>query len=564
MPRQPMRRALVLLPLITACGGDSPDPGTTDASGGRSGVLISVDTTSADALSVYGADAAITPNLSALANTGVTFERARTVTPITLPAHASMLTGLYPIRHTVRDNGYLPLPGSALTLAEVAQAAGHDTAAFIAAGVLTAPFGLVQGFEVYDEPEAGARAAGAIADRRGREVTQAAIAWLDGRSGDGPFFLWAHYFDPHAPYAPGPRFLQQAGGDKYLGEVAAMDAAIGALIDRLNREPAASKMTIVVVGDHGESFGVNGEQTHGLLLHDATLHVPLIVRLPDGARAGERDDTLVSVIDAYPTLLAGMGLEVPNGIDGVDLASPPKRSGVYFENYHGFLNYGWAPIAGWASEDGLYVHGPAPRVSQPSDGGVLRALEGEPAWVTAALERLSRFDGGGTLPRADDEVRVAPDLTAFGYAGGAAAEEDMPLPMTPLDLPDPVENVGEHDRIWNALAVADMGRRSKAIEQLRAITAANPRNSFAHEQLGELLLKDGDTEQAIEVLTAMTEAGLERPSIRRLLSLAYYQVGDLPAAAQELDRYDELCPGDEKTLEFRKLLEAEIAKQSGQ
>lgn len=558
-----MRRALTLLPLtplLFACGGQEgseppPEPG--------SGVLISVDTTSADALSVYGADPAITPNLSALAATGVVFEQARTVTPITLPSHASMLTGLYPIRHTVRDNGYLPLPDSARTLAELASEAGYDTGAFIAAGVLTAPFGLAQGFETYDEPVAGARATGSIADRRGRQVTDAAIAWLDARDESRPLFLWAHYFDPHAPYAPGPKFLQQASGDKYLGEVAAMDAAIGRLIARLDQRPDADRTTIVVVGDHGEAFGVNGEQTHGLLLHDATLHVPFLVRFPGRRRAGERDDGLVSVIDAFPTLLAGMGIEVPNGVDGVDLASPRRHSGVYFENYHGFLNYGWAPIAGWANNEGLYVHGPAPRASQPGDDGVLRPVEGSPAWVESALERLSKFDGRGALTRAEDEARIAPDLTSFGYAGGGASGEDMPLPLPSLDLPDPLENLGEHDRIWGALAVADMGKRASAISQLRLITAANPRNSFAHEQLGELLLKDGANAEAIEALSAMTKAGLERPSIRRLLSLAYFQVEDFEASKRELDRYDELCPGDERAADFRALLAAKLAERSG-
>lgn len=545
LPLSPMpRTSLIALSLLSACGGSGTDLGP--------GVLITVDTTSADTLSVYGADPALTPALSALAARGVVYEEARTVTPITLPSHASMLTGLYPIRHTVRDNGYLPLPESADTLAERAQAAGYRTAAFVAAGVLTRSFGLGQGFDVYDEPAAGERATGAIADRRGRQITELAISWLEERQDQQPYFLWVHYFDPHAPYSPPPRFAEVAGGNAYLGEVATMDHAIGLLLTHLGDEPDFDRTTVVVVGDHGEAHGKNGEGTHGLLLHDATLHVPLIVRFPGDARAGERSAALTSVVDVYPTLLGQMGLGTVNGIDGVDLSSPVSRSGVYVENYHGFLNYGWAPISGWASASGLYIHGPIPRV-EDEGGDLVPAPEGED-WVRGSLAKLERMDGRGALERRSDEARIAPDLSAFGYAGGGTSEEDLPPPTAPLDLPDPGDNIIEHDRIWAALAVADTGRLGRAIEQLQGLVAANPRNSFAADQLGELLIQAKRPADAVAVLEAVTSAGLERPSIRRRLSLAHLMLGDLESSQRELDRYEELCPGDPAAQAFREEL----------
>jgi len=412
---------------------------------------------------------------------------------------------------------------------------------------------------VYDEPTAEGRATGAIAERRGRQITDLAVAWLDGRDEARPFFLWVHYFDPHRPYSPPPRFAEVAGRDPYLGEVAAMDHAIGLLLTRLDQEPDQDRMTIVVVGDHGEARGKNGEGTHGLLLHDATLHVPLIVRFPGDARAGARSDAQVSVVDVYPTLLAQMGLGSVDGIDGVDLGAPVTRGGVYVENYHGFLNYGWAPISGWASADGLYVHGPVPRVQ--GEDGDLRPVEAGPEWVARALARLERMDGRGALERRSDEARIAPDLSAFGYAGGGASEEDLPPPTTPLDLPDPAEHIQEHDRIWSALALADTGRLGRAIEQLEGLVAANPRNSFAADQLGELLIRAKRPAEAVAVLETVTGAGLERPSIRRRLSLAHLMLGDFAACERELDRYDELCPGDPAARAFREQLERQRAER---
>ena len=551
--RIPDLRWCVLGLLLGACAPQSKQPVRL-----RPGVLISMDTTSAGATSVYGADPRLTPALSALASKGVTFDLARTVAPLTLPAHSSMLTGLYPIRHTVRDNGYLPLPESARTLAEIARESGYQTAAFVSAGVLTRSFGLAQGFDTYDEPPASERATGAIADRRAKAVTDLAIAWLDRRDAQRPYFLWVHYFDPHAPYVPAPRFARLAPDHPYLGEVAAMDNGIGRLLARLAQEPDYDETTIVAVGDHGEARGANGEKTHGLLLHDATLHVPLIVRFPGNRSAGTRRGGLVSVIDVYPTLLAAMGLAIPPSIDGRDLASPPSRSGVFVEDYDGYLNYGWAPLSGWACARGLYVHGPVPRV-QTADG-LLRIPGPEDDWVEGARAQLERIDGSGALPRGSEESRIVPDLSAFGYAGGAGEQHEFPPPMAELDLPDPQQSLPEHERIWAALARVDQGDLEGAIRELQAVWKANPANSFAADELGDLLTRAKRPAEAIEVLEAVVAAGLERPSIRRHLSLAYLMQGDLQACKRELDRYEAICPGDPAAQAFRVKLEEEIAK----
>lgn len=543
--------AISLLWLSSCGGGDA-------VAEVRSAVLITLDTTTPDSLDVYGSNIGVTPHLSALAERAVVFEVARTVAPLTLPAHASMLTGLYPYRHTVRDNGHLRLPDSALTLAEHARAAGHSTAAFIAAGVLAKGYGLGQGFDTYEAPSAQ-DIKGGFGTRWAGDVTKRAIAWLDGREEDRPFFLWVHYFDPHSPYNPPPKFAAQFPDNPYLGEVAAMDHQIGKLIARLSEEPDHESTTIVVVGDHGEAFGINGERSHGSLLHDATLRVPLLVRFPGNARAGSSREDLVSVVDVFPTLLAQMGLEIPVGLDGQDLAGPTARSGVYAENYSGFLSWGWAPLVGWAREEGLYVHGRRPSFERWGGDGRLRAVRGDEPWVAESRRALAAVERAPVLRRPEQEALIDSDPVALGYAGGGGVDVEIPPPLeVPEGLPAPSDRLGEPDRVFGALMMADKGKLEEGIRELQNVVDENHRSVFAHDQLGNLLLRAQRPRKALVVLRALIDAGFERPSVRRRMSLAYTMLGDYPKARAELDRYQELCPEDPDARAFRVKLEREM------
>lgn len=526
-----MRGAAALL-LLLGCGGGGSPPAP-------SAVLITLDTTNPEALDPYGRHHGVTPNLAALAERGVVFEAARAVAPLTLPSHASMLTGLYPPRHTVRDNGQVALPESARTVAEAAREAGHATAAFLAAGVLARAFGLGQGFEVYEAP-AAENEKGGFPTRWAGRVTDGAIEWLDRRDPDRPYLLWVHYFDPHQPYDPPPRFLRRFPDQPYLAEVAKTDHHVGRLLERLEQEPDANDTLILVVADHGEAFGANGEPTHGTLLHDATLRVPLLVRFPGDAGAGSRRRELVSVVDVAPTLAAHLGLEPLAGIDGQDLARPVEREGVYAETYMGYLSYGWAPLVGWASEEGLYVHGPQPSVLD-EDGALTPAPDAP--WVAEARRRIEAVDRARALARRPAEERVDADLSSLGYATGFDVEIP-PLLEVPEGLPAPRDRLHEPERIFQALAAAEVGRLDQGIGLLRQVTEENPRNAFAHDQLANLLLRAGRPREALAPLRAMLDAGLERPSLRRRLARAHLALGEDEEARAELLRLLALCPED--------------------
>ena len=312
--------------LITACGGGGGESGSDRP---RSALVLTLDTTRYDALTCLGGPAGASPNLDKLASEGVLYTEARTVAPLTLPTHSTIMTGLTPLRHTVHTNSQLTLPASATTLAERARTRGFQTGAFIAAVVLADTFGLNQGFEVYDQPPPPlVQQTLHYERRRGREVADKAIEWIESLDPERPFLAWAHFFDPHAPLEAPEQFVDQvAGASPYHAEVAAMDHAIGRILDALKERDLYDDTMIIVIADHGEGMGDHDEDTHGILAYDSTIRVPMIVRYSDGHRAGERSDEIVSATDVYPTLVEALQLGALNDVDGVSLFKRVVRSG---------------------------------------------------------------------------------------------------------------------------------------------------------------------------------------------------------------------------------------------
>jgi arylsulfatase A-like enzyme len=259
--------------------------------GERSVILLTLDTTRADRIGVYGGKAVPTPNLDRIADEGVTFEQAMSPVPLTLPAHSSLMTARYPASLGVRHNGIYRLPDEAVTLAERLGEAGWDTAGFVAAYVLNRGFGIEQGFSTYDDVPVNRFAGGEdqlfLAERSADEVNEAVFDWLD-RRGDGKFFLWVHYYDPHDPYEPPEREGRTLRGEGYDREIAYLDACIGDLLDRLETEGVLDRSVLVVAGDHGESLGEHGERTHGLFLYEGAMRIPLLLRAPGGVASAGR------------------------------------------------------------------------------------------------------------------------------------------------------------------------------------------------------------------------------------------------------------------------------------
>jgi len=552
----PGLRLLALLALaLASCS--PPEPA-------RPAVLVTLDTTRADALGAFGGPAGLTPHLDALAAESVRFTRARTVAPLTLPAHSSMLTGLYPPRHGVRDNNVMTLPLSATTLGERARERGLATAGFVSAAVLDPGLGLSQGFETYLAPQAPTRQlSSSYIDRSAEETVDLALEWLATVDPERPYFLWVHVFDAHAPYLPQESFLAQAGGNAYHGEVAQMDHALGRLFDALRARPDWDRTTVVVVADHGEGLGEHGEATHSAYLYDTTILVPLFVRAPGSDRAGESSDAIVSVVDVYPTLLAAMGLGAPGDIDGFDLlgSAPPADRGVYFETYDGYLNYGWAPLAGWADARGKYVHAGTPLLYGPNEG--LAEAPGDAAtraadWATdapAELERFRRAIGtvvsGRALPRTEADLADEATLErmrSLGYAAVGDATEALPHPLERTDRPDPHARAGELQRCLEAIALRELGRTRDAIPIFRAIVDDNPRNLYAWNYLASCLAAEKRWDEAIPVLRLLLREGPEWATLHYNLGGCLEQSGKLVRALEHYRRSHELAPEHPGTL----------------
>ncbi|MFI5179737.1 MAG: sulfatase, partial [Vicinamibacterales bacterium] len=322
---------------------------------GANVLLVTIDTLRKDRVGAFGNRLGLTPTLDRLAAGGVRFTHAFSPAPMTLPAHASMLTGLLPRRHGIRNNTGFRLDERVPTLATALKGAGYRTGAFLGAFVLDGRFGLGRGFDDYDDrfPRAD-RASFHYAQRRAADVVALAGDWIlgPGASSSAPWFAWVHLFDPHAPYDAPPEF--RAGRAAYDAEVAYADAMLGRLLDRLRSAHALDRTVVVVTADHGESLGEHGELTHGLFAYDATLAVPLILYAP--SMTARTVEAPVSHTDLLPTILDLLGLGLPAPVDGWSLVRVPAADRpLYFEAMDASLTRGWAPLRGVVQDGWKYI-----------------------------------------------------------------------------------------------------------------------------------------------------------------------------------------------------------------
>jgi choline-sulfatase len=460
-------------------------------------VLITLDTTRADHLGSWGWPHARTPNLDALAARGVRFARCDTSAPVTLPSHATILTGLYPPRHGVRDNGTFVLSGKIETVAERLAARGYDTAAVVSAVVLARRHGLDQGFRIYDDDlEAGYAAGTEVAERQAEAATDAALA-AAGKLRP-PYFLWVHYFDPHDEYRPPSRFADKAAGPHrlYDGEIAFMDEAIGRLLAGLPKDAI-----VAVVGDHGEMLGEHGEETHGLLLNRGSRRVPLILAGP-GVPSGKVHDCLVRTADVAPTLLALAGAQLPAGLDGKPLLPLASRCDriAYSESFLPFFAHRWYPLRALSGERGLYIRGPqgslydvAADPEEKTDLAPQRPAEAR-TWEKRLRDLLAA--AGETL---DAEVRPGIDLSeedrkalaSLGYLGGGDGG------TVRGDLPDPRRMVDVARDLHRASESVQQGRCPEALPTLQSVLKRDPHNAPAFSLAGVCLESAGRLDSAL-------------------------------------------------------------------
>ncbi|MEO8196291.1 MAG: sulfatase-like hydrolase/transferase [Thermoanaerobaculia bacterium] len=487
-------------------------------------VLLTLDTTRADHLGSAGWAYASTPNLDALARRGVRFERCDSAAPITLPSHATILSGLLPPRHGVRDNGTFVLAASVPTLAERLAEQGYDTAAVVSAVVLARRHGLNQGFRIYDDDlGAGVSAGTSVEERQAEATTSAALAALAGLR--PPYFLWVHYYDPHEEYRPPTRFADAARGPSrlYDGEIAYMDSEIGRLLAALPRATV-----VAAVGDHGEMLGEHGELTHGLLPFAGARRVPLLLAGP-GVPTAAVSSCLARTVDLVPTLLALAGLPIPSGLDGEALLSGPGAAAApggsllaeaacnrvsYTESFLPYFAYKWYPLRTLSDGRALFLQAPSPALFQIDDdpGETLDLAAAQPELARLWGLRLERLlaSAGERLDEArspqstlDDEQRR--QLASLGYlagAGGAGA-------TVAGDLPDPRDRTGIAQALHAAAASIQQGGCSEVLRELERIVREDPHNFPALALAGQCLRDAGRHAEALQLYQ---RAALENPA----------------------------------------------------
>jgi len=484
-------------------------------------VLISIDTLRADHLPLYGYKGVATPHLDALGREGVVFENAYSHCPLTLPAHSSMLTGLLPPRHGVRDNMGFTLQPEHKTLATRFKESGRASGGAISSYVLRRQTGLEQGFDFYDDElqiEGGLESLGAI-QRDGAVAVDSLAGWIEGQA-TPRLFAFLHLYEPHSPYAPPPAYSSVPL--KYDGEIAYADALVGRFLERLKARGLYDKAVIVVTGDHGEGLKDHQEEEHGIFLYREALHVPLIVRLPGAARSGTRVAGPVAQADIPATLLDLAGLPAA-GLDGVSLrpalqagrvAPRPVYSETLFPRYH----FGWSELYAVTEERFRYIKAPRPELFDvAADPGETRNLVAERASTVATLE--------GWLARAvDTKALGAPEevsaetrekLQALGYIGISQ------VPVAAGELPDPKDKIGSYEDLRRAQALRRDGKDAEAVAQFRRVLDLNPRMLDAWELLGTTLVRMGRLQEGIAALSEVLKIDPNHASTHTALVKVY-------------------------------------------
>ncbi len=551
--------SLATLTLMAGCSrSETPSENSTGST--PNVILISIDTLRADHLSAYGYAKLQTPTLDRLAGQGVLFEQAISPVPLTLPAHASLLTGTLPLSHGIRDNTGFVLSEKHTTLAQALGARGFRTGAFVGAFVLDSRFGLDHGFDYYFDnfdSETLETAKLQISERRAEDVLAEARRWISQAGGER-FFAFIHLFDPHAPYAA-PAEYQAPNRLAYDAEVAYVDAQLGKFISFLEGRGLWTSSLIVVTADHGEGLGEHGELHHGMFLYDATLHVPLIIKLPGPAQRGRRTPDQARLIDVAPTVLDLLNLPPLPNVQGVSLKTAinggtlPELA-AYSETQLPFLNYGWSGLDAYRAKGEKLIDAPRPELydlkKDPGEtvnlfaGNRTRAEQLRQVKQRIAAQAADRSSGSARQTRVDQGT--IQKLRSLGYLAGGSPPAPEIGPN--LGRADPKDKIKLFNTISDAQLASQEGRLTESVAMLNQVLSLDPTVFFAHsvQALNYLEMKRPDA--ALPHLKATVRLRPEDPGAHFYLAMAFAQLGKPDQAISEFEIARKLDPGNEAAL----------------
>lgn len=512
-------------------------------------LLVTLDTVRADRMGCYGYRFDTTPNIDRLAKEGVVFTRAFTPVPVTLPSHATLLTGTHPLCHGIHNNGSFVLEDAVQTLAEDLKERGFQTGAVIGAVVLESQFGLNQGFDDYDDdiPE-GSDSKLNFSERKADEVSRLGIQWIE-KCSQGPFFLWLHYFDPHKEYDPPFPFRKKFGPPYYDGEIACVDFYFNRVLEKLKELRILENTLIILAGDHGEGLGEHNEAVHGIFLYDATVRVPLIFHCPYLLGKNLTIDAMVDLMDIRPTVLDLLNIPAKGEMQGRSLVPLLKgkeggRSSILLETDLPALNYGWSPLGGIRTEEWKYILAPRPELYRVSrDQGEKEDLSSkEPKQMKAMEEKywalrkeMEGGEGGLLAKKKELSEEMAKKLSRLGYVW-SKEERKGQEGKDPKDMIK-IENAYHAGR-FNLVA----GDRQKGLKILEKILEEDPENFSTLLALGEYFFENGDLKKAEEYLERAEKVNPYYTEIHMKLGLIFMGRSEFPKALKKFEDVQALRP----------------------
>jgi len=518
MARQDFLPIVTFSILVAALGGCSPGPEKAPAEIPL--FIISIDTLRADRVGARTGSSSLTPAIDELERQALRFQHAFSPCPLTLPSHASLLTGLLPSVHGVRDNLGYALDKKRPSLARLLRDHGYATGAAVSSTVLRFDTGLHDGFDVYDDSMGPPTAAGVFPEERPGQTTAISLeGWLD-RLTTKKIFGFLHLYEPHAPYDAPAAFSR--GREPYDAEVALADSIVGSFLEALKRRGLYGRSLIVLVSDHGEGLGDHGEEEHGIFLYRESIHVPLLIKLPNGARGGEVITDPASLIDVVPTVLSVLKIPQPQSLSGRDLLGRSSLRPVFSESWFPRIHLGWSELTSLIDSRHHYIQAPASELYRyREDPQERRNLVISERRVAAAMrQELATLRTPFSLPNAvDDEDRKR--LAALGYLGAVSANGKI--------LSDPKEKIGAIRILKSAMASFQSNRFQQTDEILRPLLLSFPELVDGWALMAESHRRQGQREQALNDL----HQGLEKlPSSAQLRLLA-------ADVLIELKRYEE-------------------------
>jgi arylsulfatase A-like enzyme/Tfp pilus assembly protein PilF len=498
-------------------------------------ILMTLDTTRADHLACYGYPDISTPNLDSLAQKGVLFEQAAASSPLTLPSHCSIMTGMYPTYHGVRVNGNAALSEEQTTIAEVLSSQGYQCGAFIAAFVLDGRWGLKQGFQHYDDQFDLKKYKhidlGAI-QRPGDQVMDAALAWLDGHKAN-PFFAWIHLYDPHAPYEPPEPYFSEYRRrgltGLYDGEIAFMDEQIGRCVDWLEKNRLGRNTILILIGDHGEGLGSHGEGTHGYFIYEYAVHVPFLVIAPFPELQGLRVSSQVRAVDVFSTLLELAKVKSPVKVSGKSLLplmfQPKKKieSYAYGESMAPNIQFGWSPLRLLRTPHYKYIDAPRAELydlTQDADEqtNLFQQYPDIARKMKTELDRLvAETSKGAPTPQAANlDKETMERLSALGYIGAPVSARKAASGAGPLA--DPKDKLPVFSAVTSAGEMVMRDQYAEAAAKLETALREEPTIPQALLLLSTCYIELGRREEAKAKLEQVLKEDPE--SIQALISMA--------------------------------------------